>query len=95
VRINMRLETVASGGIMKATEAQEENAMENRNAAELTMADLEKAAGGNFDASDVKQVDLMIKLFKAQGRSMEEVYQIRGLSDADREFIRNRWYKVR
>jgi len=80
---------------MKATEAQEENAMENRNAAELTMADLEKAAGGNFDASDVKQVDLMIKLFKAQGRSMEEVYQIRGLSDADREFIRNRWYKVR
>ena len=61
---------------------------------ELNCVELEKIVGGDFDASDTKQVDLMIKLFKAQGRKMEEVYQIQGLSDADREFIRSRWYNV-
>ena len=61
---------------------------------ERKFEDLEKAVGGDYDASDTLQVDLMIKLFKAQGRKMEEVYQIPGLSDSDREFFRSRWYNV-
>jgi hypothetical protein len=38
-------------------------------------------------------MDLMIKLFKHQGRKMEEIYQIPGLPDDQREYIRSRWYQ--
>ena len=39
-------------------------------------------------------MDLMIRLFKAQGRKMEEIYQIPGLPDEMREYYRSRWYQL-
>ena len=68
--------------------------MENRPLSELSMEDIIKAAGGTLDANDERSMNLMIKLFKAQGRKMEEIYQIRGLPDEQREYIRQNWYKV-
>ena len=80
--------------------------MENRHLSELTLEEIIKAAGGTLDASNERSINLMIKLFKAQGRKMEqvdgiawcrkmeEIYQIRGLPDEQREYIRHNWYKV-
>lgn len=68
--------------------------MENRPLSELTLEEIIKAAGGTLDANDERSMNLMIKLFKAQGRKMEEIYQIRGLPDEQREYIRQNWYKV-
>ena len=68
--------------------------MENRHLSELTLEEIIKAAGGTLDASNERSMNLMIKLFKAQGRKMEEIYQIRGLPDEQREYIRQNWYQV-
>ena len=68
--------------------------MENRPLSELTLEEIIKAAGGTLDASNERSMNLMIKLFKAQGRKMEEIYQICGLPDEQREYIRQNWYKV-
>ena len=68
--------------------------MENRPLSELSMEDIIKAAGGTLDASNERSMNLMIKLFKAQGRKMEEIYQIRDLPDEQREYIRQNWYQV-
>ena len=68
--------------------------MENRPLSELSMEDIIKAAGGTLDANNERSMNLMIKLFKAQGRKMEEIYQIRDLPDEQREYIRHNWYKV-
>ena len=68
--------------------------MDNRHLSELTLEEIIKAAGGTLDASNERSMNLMIKLFKAQGRKMEEIYQIRGLPDEQREYIRQNWYKV-
>ena len=68
--------------------------MENRPLSELSLEEIIKAAGGTLDASNERSMNLMIKLFKAQGRKMEEIYQIRGLPDEQREYIRQNWYKV-
>lgn len=68
--------------------------MENRPLSELTLEETIKAAGGTLDASNERSMNLMIKLFKAQGRKMEEIYQIRGLPDEQREYIRQNWYQV-
>ena len=42
--------------------------MENRPLSELTLEEIIKAAGGTLDANDELSMNLMIKLFKAQGR---------------------------
>ena len=68
--------------------------MENRPLSELSLEEIIKAAGGTLDANDERSMNLMIKLFKAQGRKMEEIYQIRDLPDEQREYIRQNWYKV-
>lgn len=68
--------------------------MENRHLSELTLEEIIKAAGGTLDASNERSMNLMIKLFKAQGRKMEEIYQIRDLPDEQREYIRQNWYQV-
>ncbi len=68
--------------------------MENRPLSELTLEKIIKAAGGTLDANDERSMNLMIKLFKAQGRKMEEIYQIRNLPDEQREYIRQNWYQV-
>ena len=64
--------------------------MEDKAILEMPVEELLKAAGGENDRS----VDLMIRLFKLQGRKMEEVYQFKGLSDEQREYIRSRWYQI-
>ena len=68
--------------------------MENRPLSELSLEEIIKAAGGTLDANDELSMNLMIKLFKAQGRKMEEIYQIRDLPDEQREYIRQNWYQV-
>ena len=68
--------------------------MENRPLSEKTKKKIIKAAGGTLDANDERSMNLMIKLFKAQGRKMEEIYQIRNLPDEQREYIRQNWYQV-
>ena len=68
--------------------------MENRPLSELSLEEIIKAAGGTLDANDERSMNLMIKLFKAQGRKMEEIYQIRNLPDEQREYIRQNWYQV-
>lgn len=68
--------------------------MENRPLSELSLEEIIKAAGGTLDANDERSMNLMIKLFKAQGRKMEEIYQIRDLPDEQREYIRQNWYQV-
>ena len=68
--------------------------MENRPLSELSLEEIIKAAGGTLDANDELSMNLMIKLFKAQGRKMEEIYQIRDLPDEQREYIRHNWYQV-
>lgn len=68
--------------------------MENRPLSELSLEEIIKAAGGTLDASNERSMNLMIKLFKAQGRKMEEIYQIRDLPDEQREYIRQNWYQV-
>ncbi len=68
--------------------------MEIPNLSELSFEEIVKAAGGAIDSTDERFLDLMIKLFKQQGRKMEEVYQIKGLPDDQREYIRQRWYQI-
>ncbi len=60
---------------------------------ELSFEEIVKAIGGTLDANEERSLNLMMKLFKAQGWKMEEVYQIRGLPDEQREYYRNNWYK--
>ena len=67
--------------------------MENGNLSELSVEEIFKINGGAFDANEKHSMDLMIKLFKHQGRKMEEIYQIPGLPDDQREYIRSRWYQ--
>ena len=67
--------------------------MENQNLSELSVEEIIKIHGGAFDANEKCSMDLMIKLFKHQGRKMEEIYQIHGLPDDQREYIRSRWYQ--
>ena len=50
--------------------------------------------GGALDDSAKRAIDLMIRLFKADGAKMEQVYQIPNLPDEQREYIRSRWYKL-
>ena len=68
--------------------------MENLNLSELSLDEIVEAAGGKLDPSDTRFMDLMIKLFKEQGKKMEEVYQIPNLPDDQRENIRQNWYKI-
>ena len=68
--------------------------MENPNLSELSLEEIAKAAGGTLDTTEEWFFDLMIKLFKQQGKKMEEVYQIPGLPDDQREYIRQRWYQI-
>ncbi len=68
--------------------------MENLNLSELSLDEIVEAAGGKLDPSDTRFMDLMIKLFKEQGKKMEEVYQIPNLPDDQRESIRQNWYKI-
>ena len=68
--------------------------MDNRNLSELSLEEITKVTGGTLDDMNKQSLDLMIKLFKAQGRKMEEVYQFRDLPDEQREYFRQRWYQV-
>ena len=68
--------------------------MENPILAKLSLEEIEKIAGGEINPTDERFFDLMIKLFKLQGKKMEEVYQIPGLPDDQREYIRHRWYQL-
>ena len=68
--------------------------MENPILAKLSLEEIEKVAGGEINPTDERFFDLMIKLFKLQGKKMEEVYQIPGLPDDQREYIRQRWYQI-
>ena len=68
--------------------------MENPILAKLSLEEIEKIAGGEINPTDERFFDLMIKLFKLQGKKMEEVYQIPGLPDDQREYIRQRWYQI-
>jgi len=61
--------------------------------AEMPIEDIVNVTGGALDANEKRSMDLMIKLFKLQDRKMEEIYQIRGLPDEQREYIRQRWYQ--
>ena len=72
----------------------EENTMEKRNLSELSLEELVKVAGGTIEPINERSMDLWIRLFKQQGRKMEEVYQIPDLPDEQREYIRRRWYEV-
>ena len=67
--------------------------MQNDKMSELSNEDIIKVAGGTLNATEERSMDLMIKLFKKQGRKMEEIYQISGLPDEQREYIRNNWYR--
>ena len=67
--------------------------MQNGKMSELSYEDIIKAAGGTLNATEERSMDLMIKLFKKQGRKMEEIYQISGLPDEQREYIRQNWYR--
>ena len=68
--------------------------MKNPILAKLSLEEIEKVAGGEINPTDERFFDLMIKLFKLQGKKMEEVYQIPGLPDDQREYIRQRWYQI-
>lgn len=68
--------------------------MENNHLSELSLEEIIKVSGGTLDETNKRSMDLMIKLFKAQGRKMEEIYQIRDLPDEMREYIRSRWYQL-
>ncbi len=68
--------------------------MENQNMSELSLEEIGKITGGELTDMNRKTLDLMIKLFQVQGSKMEEVYQIRGLDDETREYIRSRWYQI-
>ena len=68
--------------------------MENPILAKLSLEEIERIAGGEINPTDERFFDLMIKLFKLQGKKMEEVYQIPGLPDDQREYIRHRWYQL-
>ncbi len=68
--------------------------MENPILAKLSLEEIEKIAGGEINPTDERFFDLMIKLFKLQGKKMEEVYQIPSLPDDQREYIRQRWYQI-
>ena len=68
--------------------------MENNHLSELTIEDIIKASGGTLDETNKRSMDLMIRLFKAQGRKIEEIYQIPGLPDEMREYYRSRWYQL-
>ena len=61
---------------------------------EMSLEEMVAAAGGTLDAMNKQSMDLMIKLFKAQGRKMEEIYQIKDLPDEQREYIRARWFQI-
>lgn len=61
---------------------------------EMSLEEMVAAAGGTLDAMNKQSMDLMIKLFKAQGRKMEEIYQIKDLPDEQREHIRARWFQI-
>ena len=67
--------------------------MQNDKMSELSNEDIIKADGGTLNAMEERSMDLMIKLFKKQGRKMEEIYQISGLPDEQREYIRQNWYR--
>ena len=68
--------------------------MESPILSKLSLEEIEKVAGGEINPTDERFFDLMIKLFKLQGKKMEEVYQIPGLPDDQREYIRQRWYQI-
>ena len=68
--------------------------MESPILSKLSLEEIERVTGGEINPTDERFFDLMIKLFKLQGKKMEEVYQIPGLPDDQREYIRQRWYQI-
>ena len=60
----------------------------------LNETEMNLVSGGLLDEDHKRFIDVMILLMKMKGTKMEEAYQIPGLPDEQREYIRSRWYKI-
>ena len=61
---------------------------------ELTSEQIARVNAGTMSTTDKLLFDIAITLCKERGAKMEEAYQIPGLPDEQREYIRSRWYKI-